>query len=215
MQTYAGIDLHSSNNFVGVINGNDKRLYGKRHSNRLEDVLRALDPFKQSLKGVVVESTFNWYWLVDGLQENGYQVHLANPSAMKQYEGLKHTDDQWDSFWLAHMYRLNLLAEGYIYPKEERPIRDLLRKRSQLVHQRTGNLHSVQNLMARNRGHSLGANRIKRLTDGDVERLLPDADLALAVPAASMCAMLGVSFEDRNRLSSLVSVAAVSMPSTG
>jgi len=26
----------------------------------------------------VVESTFNWYWLVDGLMDNGYRVHLAN-----------------------------------------------------------------------------------------------------------------------------------------
>ena len=41
------------------------------------------------------------------LQEEGYKVHLANPSAIKQYEGLKHTDDKWDSFWLAHMKRLN------------------------------------------------------------------------------------------------------------
>ena len=82
METYAGIDLHSSNNFVGVINAKDKILYGKRHANRLDDVLRALDPFKDSLQGVVVESTFNWYWLVDGLQDHGYEVHLANPSAM-------------------------------------------------------------------------------------------------------------------------------------
>ena len=81
METYAGIDLHSSNNFIGVINDKDKILYGKRHPNRLDDVLRALDPFKDSLKGVVVESTFNWYWLVDGLQEHGYRLHLANPSA--------------------------------------------------------------------------------------------------------------------------------------
>ena len=82
METYAGIDLHSSNNFIGVINNKDKILYGKRHSNQLDDVLRALDPFKDSLQGVVVESTFNWYWLVDGLQDHGYEVHLANPSAM-------------------------------------------------------------------------------------------------------------------------------------
>ena len=82
METYAGIDLHSSNNFVGVINDKDKILYGKRHANRLDDVLRALDPFKDNLQGVVVESTFNWYWLVDGLQEHGFPVHLANPSAM-------------------------------------------------------------------------------------------------------------------------------------
>ena len=49
MQTYAGIDLHSSNNFIGVINDKDKILYGKRHANRLDDVLRALDPFKDNL----------------------------------------------------------------------------------------------------------------------------------------------------------------------
>lgn len=171
METYAGIDLHSSNNFVGVINSKDKRLYGKRHSNRLEDVLRALDPFKESLKGVVVESTFNWYWLVDGLQENGYQVHLANPSAIKQYEGMKHTDDQWDSFWLAHMYRLNLLAEGYIYPKQHRAVRDLLRRRLLFVQQRTTQILSLQSMISRNLGFKMSNNEIKKLTAHDIEKL--------------------------------------------
>ena len=52
----AGIDLHSSNNFIGVINNKDQRLYGKRHSNRLTDVLTALAPFKESLKGVVTDA---------------------------------------------------------------------------------------------------------------------------------------------------------------
>jgi len=117
MEAYAGIDLHASNNYTAVIDGHDKRLYGRRQPNRLDVVLDALDPFKKDLKGVVVESTFNWYWLVDGLMENGYKVHLANPSAIKQYEGLKHTDDKWDAFWLAHMLRLDILPEGYIYPK--------------------------------------------------------------------------------------------------
>ena len=100
MKLYAGIDLHSSNNFIGVIDENDKRRYSKRHYNNIDTVLKVLKPFKKSLQGVVVESTYNWYWLVDGLQEQGYRVHLANPSAIKQYEGLKHTDDRWDSFWL-------------------------------------------------------------------------------------------------------------------
>ena len=171
METYAGIDLHSSNNFVGVINNKDKRLYGKRHSNRLEDVLKALDPFKESLKGVVVESTFNWYWLVDGLQENGYQVHLANPSAIKQYEGMKHTDDQWDSFWLAHMYRLNLLAEGYIYPKAHRAVRDLLRRRLLFVQQRTAQILSLQSMTSRNLGFKMSNNEIKKLAANDIEQL--------------------------------------------
>jgi transposase len=177
METYAGIDLHSSNNFIGIINSKDKRLYGKRHSNRLEDVLTALDPFKQSLKGVVVESTFNWYWLVDGLQDNGYQVHLANPSAMMQYEGLKHTDDQWDSFWLAHMYRLNLLAEGYIYPKQHRAVRDLLRRRLLYVRQRTAQILSLQSMISRNLGFKMSNNEIKKLAAEDVAQLFNGPDL--------------------------------------
>ena len=143
MESYAGIDLHASNNYTAVIDNHDKRLYGKSQPNRLDVVLSALDPFKTELKGVVVESTFNWYWLVDGLMENGYKVHLANPSAIKQYEGLKHTDDKWDSFWLAHMLRLNILPEGYIYPKEERPVRDLLRRRSLFVKHRTSHILSL------------------------------------------------------------------------
>lgn len=122
MKAYAGIDLHSSNNFIGIIDETDKRLYSKRHENRVDVVLKVLRPFKRNLQGIVVESTYNWYWLVDGLKEKGYKVHLANPSAIKQYEGLKHTDDQWDSFWLAHLLRLNILPEGYIYPKEQRAL---------------------------------------------------------------------------------------------
>jgi transposase len=114
MEAYAGVDLHSSNNYTAVIDNREQRLYGKRLSNRMDTVLLALDPFKETLEGIVVESTYNWYWLVDGLQEHGYKVHLANPSAIKQYEGLKHTDDKWDSFWLAQMLRLNILPEGYI-----------------------------------------------------------------------------------------------------
>ncbi|HDH99024.1 MAG TPA: IS110 family transposase [Deltaproteobacteria bacterium] len=119
MKVYAGIDLHSSNNYIAIIGEEDQRLYQKRLPNRPERILEALEPFKESLEGVVVESTYNWYWLVDRLQDEGYRVHLANPSAIKQYQGLKHKYDKWDSFWLAHLRRLNILKEGYIYPKDE------------------------------------------------------------------------------------------------
>ena len=67
MATYAGIDLHSSNNYIGVITSKDKRVYGRRHDNILKPVINALKPFKKTLKGVAIESTYNWYWLVDGL----------------------------------------------------------------------------------------------------------------------------------------------------
>jgi transposase len=74
MKTYAGIDLHSSNNYIGVIDAKDRRLYSKRHDNRIEDVLKVLGKFKANLQGVVIESTYNWYWLVDALMDHGYEV---------------------------------------------------------------------------------------------------------------------------------------------
>jgi transposase len=81
MATYAGIDLHSSNSYIGIIDEQDRRQFGKRLPNSLTQILVALDPFKKNLEAVVVESTYNWYWLVDGLQEEGYKVHLANTTA--------------------------------------------------------------------------------------------------------------------------------------
>ena len=177
MKTYAGIDLHSSNNYIGVINTKDKRLYGKRHDNRIEDVLKVLGKFKAGLQGVVIESTYNWYWLVDGLMSQGYTVHLANPNAIQTYNGLKHTDDKWDSFWLAHMLRLGILPEGYIYPKHQRPIRDLLRRRLMFVRQRTSQILSLQSMITRNRGLNFSGAQIKRLRDPFIEKLFSDHHL--------------------------------------
>jgi len=180
MKVYAGIDLHSSNNYVGIINDQDQRVYQKRLPNQLEHILEALEPFKESMEGVVVESTYNWYWLVDGLQAHGYKLHLANPSAIKQYEGLKHTDDKWDSFWLAHMLRLNILPEGYIYPKEERPVRDLLRRRLLFVRHRTAQILSLQSSITRNLGYKMSARDIKKLDKPDADKLFEDHFLILA-----------------------------------
>lgn len=198
MEAYAGIDLHSSNNFTAVINEQDRRLYGKKLPNKLNAVLSALSPFKETLRGVVVESTYNWYWLVDGLQEHGYQVHLANPSAIKQYEGLKHTDDRWDSFWLAHMLRLNILPEGYIYPKEERPVRDLLRRRLLFVRHRTSHILSLQSMITRHLATSMSCRAIKGLSGEDAERLFDSAFLVLA--AKSNISTIGFLTEKIKRI---------------
>lgn len=179
MEAYAGIDLHSSNSYIGIIDEQDRRHFSKRVPNSLIHILMALEPFKKDLEAVVVESTYNWYWLVDGLQEEGYKVHLANPSAIKQYEGLKHTDDKWDSFWLAHMKRLNILPEGYIYPKEERPIRDILRRRLLFVRQRTAQILSLQSAIARNLSVKMSGRAIKKLKGEDAEGLFDSPFLVL------------------------------------
>jgi transposase len=183
MKLYGAIDLHSTNNVLVVIDEQDRVVYQKRLPNDLALILKELSVYQSELQGIVVESTYNWYWLVDGLMEQVYRVHLANTAAIQQYNGLKYTDDNSDARWLAHLLRLGVLPEGYIYPRADRPVRDLLRKRSQLVRQRTMNLLSIQNLLTRNTGSSLNANRVKGLDVQQVDALLPDGDLALAVKA--------------------------------
>lgn len=172
MKTYAGIDLHSTNNFIGVIDQKDKRLYSKRHDNNLEQILKVLKKYKRTLQGVVVESTFNWYWLVDGLMDHGYKVHLANPAAIQKYKGLKFQDDRWDAFWLAHLLRLGILPEGYIYPKDYRPTRDLLRRRIMFVRQRTSHILSVKSMISRERGLDFSGNAITKFSKKFVEQVL-------------------------------------------
>src|SRR5215470_13466739 len=137
MKLFGAIDLHSNNNVMMLINERDEVVYRKRLANDLTSIIEQLSGYQPSLEGIVAESTYNWYCLVDGLMEKGYKVHLANTAAIQQYNGLKYTDDDSDARWLAHLFRLGVLPQGYIYPREQRPVRDLLRKRSQLVRQST------------------------------------------------------------------------------
>lgn len=180
MKLYSGIDLHSSNSVVSVIDETDHIVFERRLENDLERIKCELGPYQEQLEGIVVESTFNWYWIVDGLQEAGYRVHLANPAGNKQYSGLKYTGDQHDARWLAHMLRLGILKEGYIYPKQERAFRDLLRKRMQLVRLRTTQVLSIQNLIYRNAALKVTSNDIKQCTIAQLEQLLPVAQHSLA-----------------------------------
>src|SRR4030066_685193 len=100
MKLYGAIDLHSSNNVTVVIDEQDRVVYQKRLPNDLALILNELSVYQAELQGIVVESTYNWYWLVDGLMEQGYKVHLANTAGIPQNEGLKDTDDPSDARWL-------------------------------------------------------------------------------------------------------------------
>lgn len=181
MKYFAGLDLHSNNTVIAIMDNKGKQVYRTRVKNFIKLVEEELEPFKGKIEGLVVESTFNWYWLVDGLMEAGYKVHLANPSAIKQYEGLKHTNDYHDAFHLADLLRLGILPEGYIYPKRERAVRDLLRKRLMLVRQRTAHILSFQNLYNREKGCSFGGVMyVKRLKENDLDDYFVDNNVILA-----------------------------------
>jgi len=181
MKLYCAIDLHSTNNYLAIIDSNMKRIFKKRLNNDPELILSVLSNYKEDLKGIVVESTFNWYWLVDALKEAGYSAHLANPSAMQKYFGKKRRDDKDEAFWLAELLCLGILPEGYIYPKEMRPTRDLLRKRVHLVKVRTALILSLQNIVHRNTNIRLKSNDFKTINEDKITPYLQEhEDLVFA-----------------------------------
>jgi len=159
----AGIDLHSNNLTIGIVDQDGRRLKHQKLDCDLAEVDRFLRPLKPRLKSVAVESTYNWYWLVDGLRALSYPVVLANPAKIDQYSGIKHADDKNDAYFLAELQRLNILPTGYIYDPVLRPVRDLLRRRLSLVHQRTALMLSFKSLYVRTTGQTMSLSRLKGL----------------------------------------------------
>ena len=198
---YSGIDLHSNNCVVVVSDESDRILVSRRVPNSLPLVLQALEPHREEIVGVVVEATYNWYWLVDGLQAAGYRVHLANPAAIRRYEGLKRSGDEADAAYLAHLLRLGLVPQSYICPKPQRALRDLARKRMQLVRSRTQHILAVENIQARESGSRMNVKQVKQLDAHSVAAmpgLLPEVKLALQANVA-VIAELGKQIDKLER----------------
>ena len=196
MKIMTGIDLHSNNAVCGLMDMDGRRLLHKKVPCDLKAVLDTLAPYKERIDTIVVESTYNWYWLVDGLQDDGYKVLLANPARIQQYDGLKHTDDKSDAYFLAELQRLGILPTGYLYDRQTRPVRDLLRRRLGLVRQRTALLLSAKSLYARNTGGNLALSRLKALEPAAAAALYTHpCDQLIAQEQVQLIGQLGQSIE--------------------
>ena len=187
----AGMDLHSNNVMIGLINQDGTRVAHRKLDCDLKEVMAFLKPFKGQLQSSAVESTFNWYWLVDGLRAAGYPIDLANPAKIEQYAGMKHVDDKDDAYHLAELQRLKILPKAHVYDPELRPVRDLLRRRAGLVHQRTALLLSFQSLHARTTGQKLDLSEVKKMEPKEAAKLYehPANQLIAQVQAEHMQAL--------------------------
>jgi transposase len=165
------MDLHSNNVVIGIMDMDGKRVASRKVPCELKEVVKFLTPYKRRLETVAVESTYNWYWLVDGLRALKYPVVLANPAAMEQYSGIKCADDTNDAFFIAELLRLKILPTGHIYDPELRPVRDLLRRRVTLVHQRTALMLSFKSLYARTTGQEMALSTLKGLEIEEAQAL--------------------------------------------
>lgn len=181
MSLYAAIDLHSTNSVLAILDEEGQAVFQRRYPNELTKIVQALAPYRSQLTSVAVESTYNWYWLVDGLMDHDYGVRLVHTTAVPQYSGLKHGDDVTDAMHLAQLMRLGILPEAFIYPRALRPLRDLLRRRASLVHQSVQLLLSIQSTYARHVGQCLSSDMVRQ---GSVEALraaFPDPTVCYGV----------------------------------
>lgn len=177
---YAGIDLHSNNLTIAIVNSQGKRIKHAKLFNELPMLEAFLKPFRSRIHTIAVESTYNWYWLVDGIEDMGYHVVLANPAGMEQYNGIKHADDKTDAYFIAELLRLGILPTGHIYNRETRGVRDLFRRRAQMVGKRTAFLLSVRNLHSRTFGSGIAAAHVKSCEPEDLTELFKDPAERLA-----------------------------------
>jgi transposase len=156
---------------IGIVDQDGKRLKHQKLDCNLPQVVQWLKPFKARFKSLAVESTYNWYWLVDGLRALSYPVVLANPAQIEQYSGLKHADDKSDAYFLAELQRLGILPTGHIYDPMLRPVRDMLRRRLSLVHQRTALMLSFKSLYSRTTGQTMSLSRLKGMELAEAKTL--------------------------------------------
>jgi transposase len=181
MKIMTGIDLHSNNALCGLMDESGQRLVHKKLPCALSAILQLLAPYRERIHAVAIESTYNWYWLADGLQDHGYRVLLANPARRKPYDGLKHTDDVSDAFFLTELMRLKILPTGQLYDRKTRAVRDLLRRRLLLVRHRTSLILSFKSLNERTLGARVPLARVKAMQPDEARaRFTAPADQLLS-----------------------------------
>lgn len=180
---YGGLDLHGNNVYCALVDCARQVVYEKRLPNELEVISDALAPYRTRIAALAVESTFNWYWLVDGLRGLKYDVRLANPARMQENLGLKMASDKTDARFIARQLANGILPEGFIYPVETRGVRDLLRRRMRLVDARTAEWLSLESLVARHTGKDLG---MKELKEAEIGELLSGKPHAYALAQISL-----------------------------
>lgn len=168
---YGGIDLHAKNAQACVIDGQGVRMKEKKLDNNLPQIFEFFEPFGGETQ-IAIESTVNWYWLVDGLMNAGFDVKLAHPLGLKLITDAKVKTDRRDAYKLANLLRLDALPEAYVYPKETRPLRDLLRRRSDLVVERARCYQSLRMQFLQYNANNMSLSALKRFEDENL-RVLP------------------------------------------
>ena len=112
MKFYCGIDLSARDSHLCVLDDNLAIQLQQKAANELPRIVALLTPFNPNLQ-IVVESTFNWYWLVDGLGDLGFEGCLAHTLGLAMITKAKVKTDSRDAFTLAKLLRAGVIPKIY------------------------------------------------------------------------------------------------------
>jgi len=143
-QYYCGIDLHTRWMYICILSQTGEIVYHKNLPASEESFLKAVAPFREGLV-VGVECTFTWYWLADVCAREGIEFVLGHALYMRAIHGAKVKNDRVDSHKIAALLRSGMFPMAYVYPREMRATRDLLRRRTYFVRRRADLLAHIQN----------------------------------------------------------------------
>jgi transposase len=178
-----GIDLHKTTMSVCIMD-RDGRVELKRSiDSKFEPLFEILMSYNPQIT-VGVESTFNWYWLIDELQALNIPVFLGHALYIRQQSGKKNKNDKIDARCIADMLRANRFPIAYMYPSDMRATRDLLRRRHFFVRRRAGTLTHIQNTFCQwGVADSLRAEVQRKTTRRQLIQKMPNPDVRLTLEA--------------------------------
>ena len=129
---YCGIDLHARSLYLCILSQDGEVLLHKECPARADRLLEFITPFLDDLI-IGVECMHCWYWVADFCEERGIHFILGHALYMRAIHGGKAKNDRIDSLKIAQLMRGGNFPLAYVYPREMRPTRDLLRRRTNLV----------------------------------------------------------------------------------
>ncbi|MBZ5637585.1 MAG: IS110 family transposase [Acidobacteriia bacterium] len=141
---YCGIDLHARTMYVCIVDGEGEVVVHKNLRTDPAAFLELIAPFRPDVV-VGVECIFTWYWLADLCDQENIPFVLGHALYMKAIHGGKAKNDRIDAHKIAALLRGGMLPQAYVYPREMRATRDLLRRRLYLVRKRGLLLAHIQN----------------------------------------------------------------------
>lgn len=173
-------DVHRRYTFVSVEDEMGRVMYEGRIDHERGAIAGFLGRFSPG-SPVAVETTGDWYWVVDEIEAAGLTPRLVHARKAKVMIGCINKTDRLDARGLNRLQRAGTLPTVWIPPGGLRDQRELPRARMYLVHQRSGLKCRVHAAVAK---YGLSIPGVSDLFGVRGQRVLRGAAAVAAAPGA-------------------------------